>query len=210
MDPPLHWLGEENIPNRGPGAITVNHYSSPTFWAPWLAVAISALVPGEITWTVTDAFTYTGSLRKLRRGLSHLLLTRMARVYGFNSMPPMPPVPGDEALRAASVRRLMAQVRASPDGLVGLAPEGCDRPGGVLGLPPSGAGRLALALAERGLSFFPVGAYEEGGVFWLRFGPAYRLEALAGMDRQDADLAAREQITREIARLLPERLRGGY
>ncbi len=207
--PPLRVLGEENIPCAGPGVIEVNHYASPSFWAAWLAIAISAVVPAEIYWTMTGAFTYPGkSFGRLRTRLSRVLLSRVARVYGFNTMPAMPPNPAEVALRGQAVRRLLEYARMNPKALVGLAPEGFDRPGGVLGLPPEGAGRLALALARMGLVFYPVGAYEEKGEFCLCFGAPFRLEIPVSAAPKEADLAARTTVTREIARCLPPRLRG--
>lgn len=200
--------GAENIPCRGPGVITVNHYWSPTFWAPWLAVILSALVPKDVYWTMTDAFTYPGKLfGGLRRGLSHILLIRVAKAYGFNTMPPMPPAPAEAALRTQSVRRLLDYARKHPACLIGLAPEGYDRPGGALDLPPEGVGRLCLALARNGYRFHPVGIYEEGGIVVVNFGASYQIaEQDQDMDRKEVDLAVRLQVTREISRCLPERL----
>ena len=211
IHPPLRVWGKDNIPCAGPGVITVNHYWSPTFWAPWIAIALSAIVPVDIYWTMTDAFTYPSRrFARYRRAVSHILLTRIARVYAFNTMPPMPPAPGEAPERAASVKRLLEYVRQNPSALVGLAPEGYDRPGGVLDLPPQGAGRLALALSRLGLYFIPVGAFEESGEFCLCFGKPYRLEVPRSDDRMQVDLFVREMLTREVARCLPQRLRGGF
>ena len=205
IQPPLQVLGEEYIPRDGPGVITVNHYSRPGFWTPWFPAAISAAVPAEIYWTMTSAWTYPGQRwGRLYRWLSSQVLARVARVYGFNSMPPMPPAPDEIGQRAAAVTRLMRYARANPRALIGLAPEGGDQPGGVLGMPPSGFGRLALALAGRGMPFYPVGAYEEEGCFYLRFGAPYRLEGGA------EDGWAVTHIMGRIAGCLPERLRGGF
>jgi hypothetical protein len=211
LRPPLRVLGKENIPCAGPAVIVVNHYWSPTFWAPWLAIAISAVVPREIYWTMTGAFTYPGRVFSgPRKWLSRALLAQVARVYRFNTMPPMPPAPGEVVLRAQAVRRLLDHARRNSSVLIGLAPEGYDRPGGVLGLPPEGAGRLALALSRMGRMFSPAGVYEESGGFCLCFGAPFRLEVTAGGSSKETDLAARLTITREIARCLPPRLRGEF
>jgi hypothetical protein len=209
--PPLRVWGKENIPLYGPGLITINHYWSPTFWAPWLPIAVSALVPGDVFWTMTDAFTYPGQrLGNIRRSLSHLLLTRIAAVYGFNTMPPMPPNPAEIADRARSVQRLIDYARSHPGALIGLAPEGYDRPGGILDLPPEGAGRLALILAGQDRQVYPVGAFEEDGEYQIRFGQPYHLAIKNTHDRKEADYQARVQITKAIAQCLPERLAGKF
>ena len=139
IQPPLQVLGAEYIPRDGPGVITVNHYSRPGFWTPWFPAAISAAVPAEIYWTMTSAWRYPGQRwGRLYRWLSSQVLARVARVYGFNSMPPMPPAPDEIGQRAAAVTRLMRYARANPRALIGLAPEGGDQPGGVLGCRPAG------------------------------------------------------------------------
>jgi hypothetical protein len=208
--PPLRVLGEEYIPRGGPGVITVNHYNRPGFWSPWFPTSISASVPADIYWTMTSAWTYPGRrFGWLYRWLSSQMLTRIACVYGFNSMPPMPPAPDEITQRAESVSRLVRYVRANPHALIGLAPEGGDQPGGVLGLPPSGFGRLALVLASTMMPFYPVGAYEEDGCFILHFGAPYRLQdkARAGV-RNHADGWAVTHIMGQIAACLPEQLQG--
>ena len=208
--PPLVVLRKENVPQGGPMVITVNHYYRAGFWTPWFAAAISATVPADIYWTITGAWTYPGQrFGRLKRWLSGQMLARVARVYGFNSMPPMPPAPEEATQRAEAVRRLVHTIRANPNALVALAPEGGDQPGSVLGSPPSGFGRLALTLAGRGMPFIPVGAYEEDGCFWLCFGEAYRLENRGG-SRQEEDRWAADQVMRRIAGCLPGRLRGEY
>jgi hypothetical protein len=209
--PPLKVLGTENIPQVGPGVITVNHYFRPGFWSVWFPAAISAAVPTDITWTMTDAFTYPGRrFGGLYRAASHWALTRVARVYSFIGMPPMPPAPGELAQRAAAVQRLIACARANPQVLLGMAPEGGDQPGGILTLPPPGFGKLALALARLGLRFYPLGAYEEDGCFFLRFGAPYLLEIEPGAEHAQVDYLARWQVAQAIARCLPERLRGKF
>jgi hypothetical protein len=122
----------------------------------------------------------------------------------------MPPAAGEERARAQSVQRLVAYVRANPTALLGLAPEGDDRPDGILGIPPPGVGRLALLLSSFGLPFTPVGIFEEQGCLHLHFGVQFVLSPQTGLDRHAADLTAREEIMYALARVVPERLRGGF
>ncbi len=209
--PPLCVLGAEHIPTGGPGVITVNHYNRPGFWSPWFPAVISAQITGEVHWVMTDAFTLRSHpLGGLYRWLSHLALSQVARVYGFSMMPPMPPMPGEEGLRAAAVQRLVQYVRGHPDALLGLAPEGGDQPGGVLSDPPEGFGRLALLLSRRGMLFYPVGVYDEAGCLCVRFGERYCLSVPVGPDRHAVDCLAREMVMCRIADCLPHRLRGRY
>lgn len=209
LDPVPLVIGEPCIPQNGPGVITVNHYYRPGFWAPWLTAVISAVVPKDIYWTMADAFTYPDQpFGRLKRYLSHQVLIRVAHVYEFNSMPPMPPSPLEVRERARSVQRLMQAVREQPEILLGLAPEGGDQPGGVLSLPPEGFGKLALFLAERGMRFYPVGVYEESGKLVVHFGEGYYLPIDQPDDRRQADLLARTQVMTAVAACLPVRLRG--
>ncbi len=211
IEPPPRVLGEENIPRRGPGLITVNHYSRPGFWSPWFSAAVSASVPVDIHWSMADAWTYPGRrFGQVYRWLSHWMLTRVADVYGFTRMPPMPPAPDEVAQRAQAVRQLMRFARAHPEALIALAPEGGDQPGGILSLPPAGFGRLALALARLGMPFSPVGVYEEDGCLFARFGAPDRLEIAKAGDRDQADGLARCVVMQKIAGCLPERLRGEF
>jgi hypothetical protein len=211
IHPSLRVVGEEFLPRSGPGVITVNHYNSPTFWTPWFPAAISAMVPVDINWTMSEAWTYPGRrFGRFYRSLSQWMLTRVAGVYGFNSMPPMPPAPGEVTRRSAAVARLMSYVRAQPKTLIGMAPEGGDQPGAVLSLPPSGFGKLALAFSRLDLLFFPVGAYEEDGCFCIRFGQPYRLYIVQCESRDQLDVLARRTVMDKIAGCLPVRLRGEF
>lgn len=203
--------GREYIPQSGPGVITSNHYSRPGFWAPWFTAAITAAVDQDIYWTMTDALTYPDrSFSATRRKLANWMLIRVARTYHFNSMPPMPPAPGEVFQRAASVKRLLGYARANPRALLALAPEGGDQPGGVLHLPPDGFGRLALALAKLNMPFYPVGVYESEGCLQLRFGAPYYLPMDDFSNRHAADLMARQLVMRAIAACLPDYLRGEF
>ena len=141
---------------------------------------------------------------------SRWLLKRSARIYGFTTMPPMPPRPNDVKARAASVRRTLAFVKAHPQAILGLAPEGGDQPGGVVTMPPSGAGRFVLMLAEQGFPVVPVGCFEEAGEFCLRFGNAYRLQVPHGAGPDEKDRQTAHMVMSAIAAQLPQRLRGDF
>ena len=92
VKPPLCILGEENIPQTGPALITYNHYYRPGFPHWWQALAIAAVIPQEIHLAMTGELTYPGKwYEPLGMAGSRWLLRRLAKVYGFTSMPPMPP-----------------------------------------------------------------------------------------------------------------------
>jgi hypothetical protein len=207
LEPPLNVIGKENIPKNGPCVVTVNHYSRPGFGAWWIALAIAATVPVEMHWVVTGELLYLG---KLGSPLSRWALARIARTYGFTTMPPMPPRLGDVEARAKSVKKVLKLVKQTGNTILGLAPEGADQSGGQLSFPPSGVGRFALLLAGSGSMFVPVGAYEVDGVFCLHFGPAYRLSVPSGLSAKEKDRAAAEIMMKKIAVLLPEGLRGEF
>lgn len=208
LNPPLQTEGRSHIPAQGPALLTVNHYSQTGFQAWWIPLAISSAVPVEVHWTMTAAWTFTD--RPWARPLTPLtrwLFRRLAQVYRFTTMPPMPPHPSEVEARARAVRRVLEYARRAPRPLIGLSPEGKDWPGGVLGQPPPGAGRFIGHLAQWCPDIVPVGLYQEGDDLCLRFGPPYRLELFPAktMDREIS-----QQVMRAIARQLPAHLRGEF
>lgn len=211
LHPPLVVFGREHVPDAGPLVITVNHYHRPGFQAWWIPIAISGTLPQPVTWVMTAELTFPGSWYGfLGRPISRWVLRRAARMYGFVTMPPMPPRPQDAAARALAVRRTLALARPDPQCWLGLAPEGADMPGGRLAWPAPGAGRFALLLAARGLRFLPAGVYEEEGRLCLRFGPPHALDVPAGLTADEKDRLAAERVMRPIAALLPAALRGDF
>ena len=211
LEPPLRVLGREHIPTDGPCVVTVNHYHHPGFGAEWLALGISASVPREMHWVMTVEWTAPGEwYEPIKGAYSRWLLKRLARVYGYTAMPPMPPRPGDVEARARSVRKVVEYARQHPDFILGLAPEGADQVGGKLSMPAPGVGRFGLLLAGSGSTFVPVGAYEADGALCLHFGPAYQLSVPSGFAADEKDRAAAEIIMKKIAVLLPEKLRGEF
>ncbi len=174
-------LGTQNIPRQGCYVITPNHYYRPGFGSQWSSLAISATVPADVRWVMTGELTFPGSwIAPLGRPVSRFALGRIAKVYDFITMPPMPPRPRDVERRAAAVRGVLRHVTYSPDAVIAMAPEGGDQPGGCLCMPPSGAGQFCLLLAAAGLHFLPVGVYEAEGALTLNFGEPYVLTSPPG------------------------------
>lgn len=212
LRPGLEILGGEHVPPRGPCLVTCNHYSRPGFAAWWLALAITAAVAAhrtpdadpEVRWVMTAAWTFP------ENGWRHWVLTpitrwafdRVARVYGFVTMPPMPPDPHEVELRALAVLRTvrLARQAAREGGMVGLAPEGRDVPK-ELGRPPEGAGEFMALLVRAGLPVLPVGVAEQGGRLRVSFGPLFVPEVPP--DRAERDRVVARQVMAAIARQLP-------
>jgi len=211
LHPPLRVLGTENVPQHGPCVITVNHYQREGFGAQWLAIAIGACVPADMHWVMTGEFTYPGKWYEILGSIgSRLLLNRIAHIYDFITMPPMPPRPKDVEARAASVRAVLEYVRHAENPILGLAPEGGDSADGKLAHPASGLGRFGLLLSNAGLKFVPVGAYEMDGVFTIHFGEAYELHVARDLSAAEKDAQAAQIIMKHIAQLLPLHLRGEF
>jgi hypothetical protein len=211
LEPPLRLYGKENIPQSGPCLLTFNHYYRPGFDAWWMALALAATLPVDIHFVMTGELTWPGKwYAPLGMAGSRWLLRRFSKIYGFTSMPPMPPREKDVAERARSVRATLAFARNHPQAILGLAPEGGDQPGGVLNWPAHGAGRFVLLLADQGFPVVPVGAYEENGEFCLGYGRPYRLQMPDSLRPDEKDHHAAQTIMSAIAAQLPPRLRGDF
>lgn len=214
LRPRLRVLGEDFIPRGGPCLITINHYTRPGMPAWWLVLAASACVPAEIHWIMTSAWTFPDALRlRLVTPVTRFLFRRMAQVYGFTSMPPMPPAPQDVEESARAVRQVLAYARRVECPVIGLAPEGRDAPHeqpGVLIEPPPGVGRFVLQLAHLGLPISPVGVYEGAGNLCIRFGELYEFDISQGKNAEQRDWQASQAIMLRIATLLPPELHGNY
>jgi hypothetical protein len=209
--PPLKVVGQENIPLSGPCVVTVNHYHRDGFGAQWLALAIASLVPVQMHWIISGEFTHPGKwYERFGTAGSKFLLGRIAHVYSFTSMPAMPPREKDVEARAASVRAVLEFVKRTESPVIGLAPEGYDRPGGILTRPPPGLGRFGLLLSRAGLKFCPAGAYEMEGCFHDNFGKTYELNVPAGLSVEGKDRQASQITMEQIAELLPVHLRGEF
>lgn len=160
---------------------------------------------------MTGELTFPGKWYAfLGKPVSRWLLDRAAGMYGFTTMPPMPPRQRDVATRARSVRTVLEYIRRKPTSLVAFAPEGGDNPGGVLDKPPSGVGRFLLLLAQAGFMILPTGCWEEQDTLCLRFGEPYRLEVPHGQSPDKKDTCAAGILMHAIAEQLPMRLRGEF
>jgi 1-acyl-sn-glycerol-3-phosphate acyltransferase len=206
LQPPLKIYGAENIPASGPCLVTPNHYARPGFHAWWLALAVSAVVPAEVHWLITSAWTYPDRLRSATiTPVSRWVLKRLGQVYRFTNLPPMPPDPAEVLRRAKAVRRVLKYARQSERPLIGLAPEGGDFAApGRLAEPPRGVGRFISHLEALGLEISPVGIFEEGECLCLRFGSRYHLEVPPGLPAASRDSCASQQVMQRIAELIPE------
>ncbi len=211
LTPPLQVHGSNRVPQQGPCLVVFNHYYRPGFPAWWMALALAATIPQDVHFVMTSELTFPGKwYAPIGMAASRWLLRRLARVYGFTTMPPMPPRPRDVAARAHSVRQVLAFVRANSRAILALAPEGGDQPGGVLNWPPPSAGRFLTLLAAFGFPFAPVGIYEADGCLHLSFGHQRPLPCATMLASDAKDRYVAEQVMRAIAQQLPAHLQGVF
>jgi len=198
--------GREYIPQVGPRLLTINHYFHPYVKTWWIPLGIAAQIPVEMPWVMTS---YWRSPRHMRL-LTRWFFPRLAAIYGFTTMPPMPPAPRETEARARSVRQALAMARKHPELVMGLSPEGGDQPSGSLISLPEGVGRFILLLMPHCQKITPVGVFFEGESLVFCFGEAYELHAPAGLTPDERDRWAGEVVMGKIAGLLPGELRGKY
>lgn len=197
--------GMHNIPRKGPVLFLVNHFSSPGFSVLWLAMALSTVCPKDTTWVMTDAWTFPGRVfRKPARSMSHILLTRIAKVYGFFPFQPVSPDPVNIIEQALSVRKILSFLKIHPQTRLCLAPEGQDSQDTKLGFPPKGSGLFIKAISDLGYPLIPVGFYSTPGTCHIRFGEAIHLKLDQSSTKIETDWKIRQQVIKSIGNLLPD------
>lgn len=206
----------ERIPQSGPCILAMNHYSQSAFRAWWIGISISAVLPVEVRWVMTAAWTAPNGWMAWWTPVTHWIFTKIADCYGFFSMPPMPPNPKDVEVRAKSVRQILSFTKAElknsgGNGLVlGLAPEGGDQPGGLLSLPPNGSGRFIWLISHLGVPIVPIGVFIDERGLCLSFGESYLPTVGPVIGRDQLDLSVRNELMEHIAAQLPQELRGAW
>lgn len=204
-------IGVENIPQGGPFLLVINHYYRPKYKAWWSVLAASAIVPCEIHWVMAAAWTFPNHpFGRFLEGISRIVFKRLARIYDFSQMPPMPPRPWEVEARALAVRKILAYVHKNGKAAIGLAPEGGDSPSGALEMPASGVGRFISHLAHSGLAIYPAGIYESNGLLHLIFGKALNLDPSQNMMPKERDEWGKLVVMQAIAELLPQPLQGPF
>nr|MBC7245390.1 hypothetical protein [Chloroflexota bacterium] len=208
------------IPPEDAFVVVTNHYYKPGYGVWWgIALITAAIVQAratsdEVIWLMTNRWTYPDALRRrLLTPITHLLFTRLAQIYGFVSMPPMPPQPQYLQEGVRSVRQvlfLLSNAHSERKPLIGLAPEGRDSPDGSLIEPPPGSGRLLLHMANLGLKVLPVGVAEVDGVLTASFGPPFTLGSWPELSKEEQDRQASSQVMAAIGAQLPPTLWGVF
>jgi hypothetical protein len=89
LNPPLRVLGKENIPQRGPCVLTMNHYTRAGFHIWWGAMAISSLICPPVHWMIAGEWTAPGKwYEPIKGAVSRFAANKIASIYGFTTMPP--------------------------------------------------------------------------------------------------------------------------
>lgn len=203
LHPPMVVGGARHIPKTGPFLITSNHYSRPGFSTSWIALAISSVVPQEVTWITVTEWVYPGQWREhLLRPLMRLVLTGIRLDYDFLAMPTMVPGYADPLQRADGVRKVLHAVQSNPQTILGLTPEGMDFPGGALGTPPPGAGKFILALNRMRLPILPAAVTETGSRLTLAFGEPYDLNLPSNLPAEEVDAFVSREVMEHITQLM--------
>lgn len=190
--------------------MVVNHNHRPGFFAWWIPLSITAVLQREVHWIMTSAWRSVGpfSTPWLTRPVSRIL-RKAAQIYGFTSMPPMPPLEGEAQARAHAVRQVLKHIDSTQQPIIGLTPEGRDSPTGELIPPPAGVGRFACQLAKRNLRLLPTGVFEAGGNLCLQIGPPRDLPRIEGTPAE-RDQKMSSVLMHAIARCVPEHMHGSY
>ncbi len=203
--------GESNLVQSEPCLLVVNHFYHPKFNALWIAVAIASIVPQEMLWFITDAWTFPErKARTVLRNISHFVLSQIASVYQFFPLPPNPPEPNQSIEAALTIRKLFRAARTKPRPFLAFAPEGRDFPNGILGMPAKGTGTIIAELCKMGFSILPVGFFLKDSVFHIVVGKAYDMDISTRFNRKEEDPQISSKVMQSIARLLPIELQGNF
>lgn len=203
VSPPVECPGAHNIPPDGGYLVTVNHYAREGFSSAWIALAVSGVLPHEVTWVMTQEWVFQGNpLAFILRPAMRIVLSSFHAVFGFLPMPPVIPGYSEVAERSAAVRRVIEYARAHPRGVIGIAPEGRDTHQIGMGELPDGVGKFILHLNRMGLRILPAAVSEHDGRLRVSFGAHYDL-ALADAG-SDVDAQARAIIREKIGQLLSD------
>ena len=210
--PQVEFRGTGNIPPEAACLVVCNHYARPGFSAWWIGMGVNAAFAGrraagadiDIRWVMSSAWTFPEDPLKATflTPITRIVYTRLAKLYGFVSMPPMPPAPHEVKERAAAVLRAVRMARAGKDKgiLVGLSPEGQDF-GMYLGVPPEGVGEFISLLVAAGLPVLPVGVFEEGEELVISVGEAFVPDIRGDKRERDSQVAA--EVMAAIQKLVP-------
>ncbi len=202
-NPFIKLSGKADIQNQDSFLLTMNHYSRPGFLIIWAAMAIAVTLNRPMIWVMTRAWTNrSGGLDAIRSWLTSCLLKRVAKIYGFVTMPPMPPDPSEQIERTISVRNIMQAVRTQADAVLCLAPEGRDFPPGKLGAPPPGTGKFLTYLSRYYTQILPAGVYEQEGHLVVQFGTPDALRDV--LNPQDSEDQISWRVMQQIAMCLPD------
>jgi hypothetical protein len=201
VSPPAECLGADNIPPGGGYVVTVNHYAREGFSSAWIAIGVSAFLPAEVTWVMTQEWVFQGHpLAWLLRPAMRIVLASLQKAFGFLPMPPIIAGYSEVAQRSAAVRRVIEHVRRHPQAVIGISPEGRDSPTSGMGDLPSGVGKFILHLNRMGLRILPAAITEHNGRLRVSFGAAYDL-ALPDAG-EDVDAQARAIVREKIEQLI--------
>ncbi len=207
-------IGTETIPATGACLVVCNHYTRAGLGAWWIALTVAAAIadrrepgaPRDVHWVTTAAWRYPRGdwRRRIVTPATRWAFARVASVYDFVTMPPMPPDPDEVEARAIAILRTLrlAQRLVTEGGLLGLVPEGRDTPS-LLGEPPAGAGSFIALLVETGMPVLPVGLAEHAGRLHLSFGALFVPEI--PHRRALRDRVVIDQVLDAIAAQLPSR-----
>ncbi len=204
--PGLEVSGREYIPTGNGCVIAINHYTRTGFGSWWLTLSVSSTMLVDVHWITAAAWRKPAWLEPA----THWAFTRMAQVYGFTSMPPMPPQAGETNERAAAIREVIMYARENPSAVIAISPEGGDEEHGVLRSPFPGTGRFMLHLARLGFPFLPTGIFEKEERVCVHFGQPFCLDVPSGISHEDCDRYASDIVMKAIARQLPVNLRGAW